>query len=568
MEFYSKYELIDPLPGGGSRSFRGRQTSTSREVLVHLLPGGASAENQALLARLRSLPARAMAKLIEVGDNEGTTYVVTEAPPYLHLEDWLAAQERAAVEDAAQYTRAGMWKVPTMPPAAPVAPAAPEPGEFTRMFQQNVPPAAEAVPAPPPAPVQTPKPEPEQLSATIEMPTMRRAFLEAREPQAPPAAPAAAPPPVAAAPSPAPAAASAPGEFTRLFQAPGAPAPTGQMAAMPAPPPVVAAPPQAPPPQAVAGEFTRSFQAPATPALTGQMPAMPVPQAAPPPPVAAASPSEPAGAGEFTRMFQSPLPHAPARGEWPAEAPRVSQPGEFTRMFQSGGGNPIPPAPQQEKPAGEFTRFFQAGSGSPQGGVPLASPPSPFSAPMPQAPSSGGPSGPGGFTQMFGKPGAPPPPPPAPAMGPQGGGGSATQAFSIPVQPQAPPPRANVPPPPLVPQGPSEYTRMISLGGAGAPAGPGGEVPPPLAPGQGLGGAPQFQMPAMPQMPIAPQMPQMPAMPQIPQAPQMPQFQMPQAPQMQAPPAKAPSSNTLLIAIFCVLAFIAGLVVMVVLTKK
>jgi len=57
-------------------------------------------------------------------------------------------------------------------------------------------------------------------------------------------------------------------------------------------------------------------------------------------------------------------------------------------------------------------------------------------------------------------------------------------------------------------------------------------------------------------------------MPQIPQAPQMPQFQMPQAPQMQAPPAKAPSSNTLLIAIFCVLAFIAGLVVMVVLTKK
>ena len=61
MEFYSKYELIDPLPGGGSRSFRGRQTSTSREVLVHLLPGGASAENQALLARLRSLSPRAMA---------------------------------------------------------------------------------------------------------------------------------------------------------------------------------------------------------------------------------------------------------------------------------------------------------------------------------------------------------------------------------------------------------------------------------------------------------------------------------------------------------------------------
>lgn len=102
---------------------------------------------------------------------------------------------------------------------------------------------------------------------------------------------------------------------------------------------------------------------------------------------------------------------------------------------------------------------------------------------------------------------------------------------------------------------------MISLGGTVAPAaGPGGAPPPQSAP---LGvGVPQFQMP---QMPPAPQMPQMPPMPQ---APPMPQFQMPQAPPVQAPPVKAPASNILLIAIFCVLAFIAGIVVMVLVMKK
>jgi len=48
----------------------------------------------------------------------------------------------------------------------------------------------------------------------------------------------------------------------------------------------------------------------------------------------------------------------------------------------------------------------------------------------------------------------------------------------------------------------------------------------------------------------------------------MPQFQAPPTPAVQAPPLKAPTSNTLLIAIFCVLAFLAGVVVMLVVMKK
>jgi WAS/WASL-interacting protein len=536
MEFYSKYELIDPLPGEGTRSFRARQIRTGREVTVHLLQGGGVPESEALLARLRALSPRAMTKVIEVGDNEGTTYVATEAPPFLHLAEWLGEQERAALDDALKYTRAGTWKIPTQleagaPPApVPAAPATPVasapppagPGEFTRMFQQSAPVATGQMPAAPAAP------------------------------------------------------AAEPGEFTRLFQQ-SAPVALPQMPAAAAPAGTPIAPPIAP-------------RSPEQLAATAEMPAMRkafldavqpppaareasvAPAATPPAPPAAAPPMPVAGPGEFTRLFQSPLPHAPAQGDWPAQAPAAPPPGEFTRIFQSGpggtpvGANPIPPAPQQEKQAGEFTRFFQSPGPA---ATPAAVTPSPFGSAAP----STAPSAPGGFTQMFGKPGAIPPgpvgtpaPPPAPSMMRPQGGGSATQAFSIPVQAPGPMPRAGVPQAPPVPQGPSEYTRMISLGGAGAspgaPTGPGGT--PPLTAPPGPGG-PQFQMPQMPQMPAAPQMPQMPPMPQ---APPMPQFQTPQPPSVQAPAAKAPASNTLLIAIFCVLAFIAGVVVMVLVMKK
>ena len=117
MDFYSKYELIDPLAGEGSRSFRARQTAGGREVAVHLLVGGKTPENEVLLARLRALPPLSMGKLIEVGDNEGTTFVVTEAPPFQHLAEWLDDQDRAAEEQSRKLTKVGVWKVPAMKPA-------------------------------------------------------------------------------------------------------------------------------------------------------------------------------------------------------------------------------------------------------------------------------------------------------------------------------------------------------------------------------------------------------------------------------------------------------------------
>ena len=257
MEFYRKYELIEPLPGEGTRVFRAKQAATGREVAVHLLVGGRTPENEALLARLRALPPAAIAKLIEVGDNEGTPYVVTVAPPYLHLEEWLREQERAGPPpDAKKYSRAGTWKIPTIQEGAPGAgprpstqPSAPpesraaQPGEFTQMFQSpaGLPPEPPARPGPPAAP-------------------------------------------------------GGPGAFTQLLQAAGTPQPAPPVVAKSklAPQPAVPAAPAAP---AGAGEFTRMFRAagvppPAQPVVEKPKPSPPpaVP-AAPAPPVAPAAPS-------------------------------------------------------------------------------------------------------------------------------------------------------------------------------------------------------------------------------------------------------------------------------------
>ena len=130
MDFPQKYHLIELLPGDGVQSYRGRQTNTGRDVTVHLLVGGQTPENEAYLVRLRGLKPGSMAKLIEVGEHQGSSFVVTVAPPYQRLDEWLAEQDSAAVTKG--FSKVGFWKRPEagslVPPAA--APAAAEPGEF------------------------------------------------------------------------------------------------------------------------------------------------------------------------------------------------------------------------------------------------------------------------------------------------------------------------------------------------------------------------------------------------------------------------------------------------------
>src|SRR5450756_2138853 len=154
MDLTQKYHLIELLPGEGVQSYCARQTNTGREVTVHLLVGGKTPENEATLVRLRAMQPQSMAKLIEVGEQQGTTFVVTVAPPFQRLDAWLAEQDRVAAV-AKEFGKATVWKrpavgslVPPAPPPPPVRPAATpstEPGEFTRMFQSPV-----AAPAPEP----------------------------------------------------------------------------------------------------------------------------------------------------------------------------------------------------------------------------------------------------------------------------------------------------------------------------------------------------------------------------------------------------------------------------------
>jgi hypothetical protein len=213
------------------------------------------------------------------------------------------------------------------------------------------------------------------------------------------------------------------------------------------------------------------------------------------------------------------MPSTPAPGDWPPSPPPAAQAGEFTRMFQS----PAPAREENQPRGGEFTRFFNA------------PPPETQGPPLPEASGFG--------ATRVGEPAAPPPPRSAAPTG-------ATQAFAI-------PPAAFESPAPVAQQGPSEYTRMISL--ASVPGG--ASAAPPQAPGPS-------HMPPMPPPPLpsiaAPSAPPIPTM-----AP--PAFPPPAAPKFaapQPPPVKAPAANPLLIAIAFLLGFLVGGLVVFLLMRR
>src|ERR1039458_7583746 len=223
MEFTQKYHLIELLAGDGVQSYRAVQTNTGREVAVHLLVGGKTQENEALLVRLRAMQPPSMAKLIEVGEQQGNTYVVTMAPPYQRLDEWLAEQDRVAAL-AHQFDKAGFWKRPeagspaapptpvpgvppvvagTPPPVRPVAPSSSESDEFMRMFQG---PTAPPMPVPGVLPVAagTPPPVPPATPVRPVAPSSSESdeFMRMfQSPVAPPAPPAAARTPVSTPPA-------------------------------------------------------------------------------------------------------------------------------------------------------------------------------------------------------------------------------------------------------------------------------------------------------------------------------------------------------------------------------
>lgn len=447
MIFHDKYELLALRGGDEEIALPGREISSGRDVLVHLLSAGYTIENRVLLRAIDKLPEEYRQKVLDKGDHDGIPYVITEVlPAKVKLRDWIAEAKAAPAQKLPDSPiKSGVWKVAPVP--APEKSPQPEVGEFTRLFQSvkepppvtrpispdDTPTAAIALPkleekAPPPAPAE---PEPGEFTR------MLRASASHLAPPTP-----VAPPVTSVEPG--------PGEFTRILRGVTPPPPVSTPAPQPVAAKVEPPPPAAPvPPTPVSepgpGEFTRILRG-VTPPPPVSMPtsATPMPQplespappAAPPPP-AAPKPLPSAAPGEFTRMMQSPLTPGPLRSQ---PAPPAQPASEFTRMMQAGQfadapprqAPPPPPPPsardQSLKTPGEFTRMFStdpAPSESlaapiehaplPQGGAATGA----FSrrvSPQPAEPASG----PSEFTQMFGRPAAPAakPPEPKPAAAP------------------------------------------------------------------------------------------------------------------------------------------------------
>jgi len=362
MVFRDKYELLALRGGDKEIALPGREISSARPVLLHLLAGGYAPENQELLRALGNLSADQRGHVLESGDHDGIPYVVTDTlPDNVSLRSWVAA---AVVAQPPQSNGS----------AAEAGAPNVEPGEFTRLFQ--------AVEMPAPAPAR-PAAATQTLATAPAEPEIGEFTRLLRTPAAEPKAAA-----QSVAPQQEPAA--EPGEFTSMFQpqprvAAAAAATSGPVESTglfhdPVPPPASQ--------HSGPGEFTQAMQPPLAAPSNYPKPAAP---AAPP-------------ASEFTRFMQGsglPKPRV-VRQSPPRERPRESPPGEFTRIF--------------ETPAGDLATPAASPVPLPQGGVGTVA----FSQPSALA-GSGGPSGPGEFTKIFAKPSPPPmpatPKPPQPVAG-------------------------------------------------------------------------------------------------------------------------------------------------------
>ena len=287
MEFQGRYQILELLNDGEAKTFRARQTSSGRAVLVHQLWTERTPPNQPDLASmfssfLRRATAEEMKVLIDMGEDAGRVFVVTQdLPIFLDLRQWLQSESVA---------RQAAPRPSTPKPAPSVAPAPAKPAvrlspEASRESVTSL----EATQA-----VITPKvfapPTPPPPKAKEEAGEFTKVFF-GKEMTKPPA------------PAPAPKAKEEAGEFTRVFfgkemPAPAAPAPPAPE--KPTAPPV--APPPAPKAKEEGGEFTKVFFGKDMPAPVA--PAPPAPEKLTAPPVAPPpAPKAKEEGGEFTRVF-------------------------------------------------------------------------------------------------------------------------------------------------------------------------------------------------------------------------------------------------------------------------
>jgi len=85
-----RYQVIHPIQTAKYRSFRARRFPDGYSVMLHFLDGGKTPENIEVLRLLPELPAIAKPLFLDVGEHEGSPFVVTELlDNFATLQSWL-----------------------------------------------------------------------------------------------------------------------------------------------------------------------------------------------------------------------------------------------------------------------------------------------------------------------------------------------------------------------------------------------------------------------------------------------------------------------------------------------
>jgi hypothetical protein len=375
MQTLPNYELLEVLTEEEPCTFRARQVSSGRTVLLHRLSGGPSYPDQVGLIRtvvryLRRASTTSRRLVLDMVEYDGAMYLVTEVlPGFLTLKQWLASELKGQEESPAgslQVTASSSFPVseggagesPMQPPETKQHSSSEEPGEFTRMFQG---PGAASPPLYPgdvtqPGSEKVPSPESEKSTEIVPPSGSDRSKPVGTE------VPTAASGEVAASPD--------EGEFTRIFHY----STVDRSSRVPIEVPEASLDKGTASPEP--GEFTRLFQAPV------------VDKPGPPP---AEVPDSISGVGrsEFTAIFKSPTDaERPSAPDIQPSAPK--EVGDFTRIFGSPGfsapSSERLPTSRPAEPATPAQVADNETASGPQRST-VAVPPQPVAQPGPEIPS-------------------------------------------------------------------------------------------------------------------------------------------------------------------------------------
>jgi len=90
MSFDDKYEILAELRNDGIRTVVAREKASGQAVEAHLFLSGRTPENNVLLDKIHQLPSEHRQFVLEVGDHDGTPYVVSHLlPDRRGFREWL-----------------------------------------------------------------------------------------------------------------------------------------------------------------------------------------------------------------------------------------------------------------------------------------------------------------------------------------------------------------------------------------------------------------------------------------------------------------------------------------------